>query len=223
MQSKRRFWAPGVVALAAGLLVVSWAVAQEKAGKDTKKKDAGAPDPAAATEQWMALATPGEGHKRLEHFVGEWTAKMKIWMAGPGSPPSESQGTMRTRWALGKRYLVDEYKGEMRFPDPSGNMIFMPFEGMGMTGYDNFRNLYVGTWADSMGTQLLTMTGSADAEGKVFTYFGTMDEPALKLIGRTVKYEVRVQDADHHVFTIEDLHASANHKVLEISYTRKKP
>ena len=83
-------------------------------------------------------------------------------------------------------------------------------------------NMYVGCWADNMGTQMLTMKGMADPSGKVFTYFGEMDEPMLKVIGRTVKYVTRIVDKDTQVFEIFDLHAGPDYKVVEVTYKRKK-
>ena len=73
-----------------------------------------------------------------------------------------------------------------------------------------------------MGTQLLTMRGSADPTGKVLTAYGEMDEPMLGVIGRTVKYVTRVIDQDHRFFEIYDLHASDDYKVVEIEYTRRR-
>ena len=226
MVTSRPFLGAMVVSAAAGLLLASWAHAQEKAKKESKKESKKEATPAAPapSEDFMALANPGEAHKRLEPLVGTWETKMKVWMGGPGSPAAESQGSATTVWTLGKRFIVEEFKGELAFPDPaSGQVMKMPFEGRGMTGYDNHRNLYVGTWADSMGTQLLTFSGSADPEGKVLNYYGPMDEPMLKVFGRTVRYETRILDADHHVFAIYDLHAGPDYKVIEITYTRKKP
>ncbi len=39
---------------------------------------------------------------------------------------------------------------------------------------------------------------------------------------RMVKYQTKIIDDDKHVFTIYDLHAGDNYKVLEIEYTRAK-
>jgi hypothetical protein len=93
---------------------------------------------------------------------------------------------------------------------------------MGLTGYDNNRNLYVGCWADTMGTQLLTMKGSMSPDGKTFTTYGEMDEPMLGVVGRMVKFQTKVVDQDNAVFSIYDLHAGDNYKVAEVTYKRQK-
>ncbi len=220
----------------AAALATSLLLSQEKGSKDAKDaKDAAkkksaesagspaaGPDMAEMMKQWMAIATPGEGHKRLEPLVGAWDATSRIWMAGPGGPATESKGSETSKWVLGKRFIVSEFRGEMVLPGADGQPQAVPFEGLGMCGYDNFRNMYISTWADSMGTQLLTMTGSADPSGKVISYYGSMDEPALKVVGRMVRYVTRIIDEDHHVFEMYDLHAGPDHKVMQIDYVRKK-
>ena len=80
----------------------------------------------------------------------------------------------------------------------------------------------VGCWADTMGTQLLTMKGTASPDGTVFTYYGEMDEPMMGVIGRTVKFQTKVVDNDTHVFSIYDLHAGDDYKVVEVTYKRRK-
>jgi len=172
-----------------------------------------APDMAAAMQEYMKSIAPGEPHKQLEAFVGKWNTVTKMWMAGPQSPPTESAGTSEVRWVLDKRFIMEEHKGQM---------MGMPYLGIGLTGYDNDRNMYVASWTSNMSTALLTMAGARSPDGKTFTYYGQMDEPMLKVFGRTVKYVCKMVDADKHVFTIYDLHAGDDYKVIEITYTRGK-
>jgi hypothetical protein len=107
-------------------------------------------------------------------------------------------------------------------PDATGQMSPVSFEGMGLTGYDNYRNTYVGIWADNLGTQILTMRGACSPDGKVFTSYGEMDEPMLNVTGRTVKYVTRIVDENKHVFELYDLHAGDGYKVMEITHMRKR-
>ena len=173
-------------------------------------------------KKWMESIQPGKHHQTLDQFAGQWDTVTRMWMAGPGSPPTETKGVSDVKWVLGKRFLLEEHKGEMLFPDASGEMKPVPYEGIGLWGYDNIRNLYVGSWASTAGTNLQMMSGSADPSGKLIRLFGEMDEPMLDVYGRLVKFETRVIDKDKHVFTIYDLHAADDYKVVEITYTRKK-
>ena len=104
----------------------------------------------------------------------------------------------------------------------TGKINEMPIEGMGLTGFDNVRQLYNATWSDNWNTQLLTMKGAADPAGRLFTYYGEMDEPMLGVYGRLVKYQTRIIDSDTHVFSIYDLHAGDDYKVVEVTYNRRR-
>jgi len=171
------------------------------------------PEEQAAMAEWMKLSQPGEHHKHLNYFVGKWKTKTKMYMGGPGTPAMESQGTSSMKWILGGRFLMEEHHG---------SMMGQPYEGIGITGYDNFRNLYTSSWQSNMQTNSLTMTGTRYPKTGVFTYYGEMDEPALDVVGRTVKYVTRIVDHDHYTFEIIDLHAGDDYKVIEIEYERVK-
>ncbi len=209
----------GVIASTVALL---WAGPRLLSGGEER---AGSAQPSAEEMQemmknWMAVASPGPHHRKLQPFVGSWKLTMKSWWGGPGGEPVVTQGTSTTRWVLESRFLMDEVKSEVAMPGPDGAMKKMPFEGIGLSGYDNYRKQYVGMWADSMGTHMLTYTGTASPDGKVFTYYGQMDEPMLGVTGRMVRYVTRVISDDKHVFEMYDLHAGENHKAMEIVYER---
>ncbi len=165
--------------------------------------------------------TPGEAHHRLEPLVGEWNAVMKTWWGGPGSPAMETKGSCERHWMLEGRFLREQFKGNVMMPTADGRMETKPFEGLSFLGYDNHRNLYQGTWMDSMGTAMLHYSGAADPAGKDFTFYGEMDEPTMQVVGRHVKYVTRIISHDKHVFEMYDLHAGDDYKVMEITYTRK--
>ncbi len=207
----------GLVALVCGGPLVS---------EENRKAREGAKAPTAAEtqavmEKWQAAATPGQAHKRLDAFAGKWSLTMKAWMGGPGTEPTVSKGTSTVGWILGERFLEERFQGEMAMPGPSGEMVSVPFEGRGLTGYDNFRKMYIGSWVDGTSTQILTMKGSFDPEHRVLTMYGEMDEPAIDTVGRHVKYVSRIADANTRVFEMYDLHAGDDHKVFEITYKKQ--
>lgn len=173
-------------------------------------------DPAKMAEmmaKWQKTTVPGEHHKLLGAFVGEWDTVTKIWMQGPGAPPMESTGSSSNTLVFGGRYLRQQV---------TGTMMGQPFEGIGFTGYDNYKNMYVFSWIENQSTMLLTGKGMADPSGKTLTFYGEMDEPMLDVSGRTVKYVTRIINEDKHIFQIVDLHAGEDYKVIEIVYTRKR-
>lgn len=164
-------------------------------------------------KRWQEFMTPGDPHKLLEKSVGTWVAETKIWMAGPDSAPTVSKGTSESRMALGGRFLVQEFSGEM---------MNMPFSGIGYTGYDNFKKKFVGTWMDNMSTGIATMEGTLDKSGKELTMWGKMDEPATGEKDKKVKYVTKFIDDDHQMFEIYDVTSYGDKKpTMVITYTRK--
>lgn len=182
----------------------------------------GQPDMAAMMKKMTDAMTPGPMHKHLEPMVGKWNSSTKAWMGGPDSEPSVSTGTMESKWVLGGRYVQETHKSMFKMPGPDGQMQEYPFEGMGLTGYDNFKKMYTFSWADNMSTQILTGLGTYSADKKALTLYGTMDEAMLDTVGRTVKYVHRMVDKNTHVFEIYDLHAGEDYKMLEVTYERAK-
>ncbi len=168
----------------------------------------------AAMEAMMRAATPGDAHKRLNVLVGTFDAKVKMWPA-PGAPPSESSGKSVNEWVLGGRWL------QQRF---DGTFMGMPFSGIGYTGYDNVRHLYIGTWMDTMSTSLMTSSGgSPDANGKTWSFTATMIDPVS---GEPMSSDekITIVDNDHQVFEMygPGPEGSTPYKMMEITYTRKK-
>ncbi len=104
--------------------------------------------------KWQATMKPGPKHENLAHFVGKWSTETKMWWEGPGSEPDVTKGTADVKWILGKRYVAEDFEGQVLMPDATGQKSPISFHGFSMTGYDNYKNLYVGTWADDMGTAM---------------------------------------------------------------------
>jgi hypothetical protein len=177
--------------------------------------DPKAKDPArekAEMEAMMKAATPGDAHKKLGSMAGTFNADVKMWMQ-PGAPPAGGAGVAENTWALDGRWLQQNF---------TGTFMGMPFTGVGYTGYDNIKKKYVGSWMDSMSTAMMVSSGTADADGKSFTFTSTMDDP---MTGKStpVKEKITVVDDDHH--TLEMWGAGPDgkmFKMMEIAYTRKK-
>jgi len=181
-----------------------------------------APDMAAMMKEYMRVAAPGEGHKALQPMIGEWSCNTKMWWGGPGTPGTEDTGMATFKWIMDGRFVQQDFTGTTTMPDATGKPQKMPMKGMGITGFDNFRNMYTTMWIDNMGTTMSTSSGSTATGSKTMHLYGEMDEPGMKVVGRMVHYELKWVDNDHFTFSMFDLHASPDYKVMEISYTRKK-
>jgi hypothetical protein len=166
-----------------------------------------------AWAEYMQLMQPGEAHQHLDVMAGEWTMTTRTWMGGPGTEPMVSKGTSRKTWILGGRYLEEK---------SSGTMMGQPYEGLGLLGHDNVKNLYSLVWCDNMGTQYWTARGGRHPETGRISMFGEMDEPMLDVYGRMVQAVYEIEGPDRHVFRIVDLHAGDDYLVFEVVYDRVK-
>ena len=191
------------------LLVLTFLIASVAIAADPPKDKAA--QQKAAMDAMMRAATPGDAHKKLNAMAGTFDAKVKMWME-PGAPPTESTGKSVNDWVLGGRWL------EQRF---DATVMNMPFSGIGYTGYDNIRQMYVGTWMDNMSTSYMTTSGGAP-DGKSWTFSGMGMDP---MSGEAVNFneKITVTDNDHHLFEMWGPGPDGNlFKMMEISYTRKK-
>ena len=154
------------------------------------------------------LATPGETHRRLDFFTGEWDTSTTVMGMEPET------GTQSIKWILGGRQLQSEV---------NGTVMGRPFEGLGLLGYDNYKKKYTSVWCDSQSTTLLTSEGLADQSGKVITLYGTMDEWMDGTHDKAVKYVYRIVDENTYEFEIHDLGiVPGDTKVISITATRRK-
>lgn len=160
---------------------------------------------------------PGPFHERLNHFIGRWDVTVRIWPMGPEAPPLESTGRATIEWMLGNRFTLERLDAEL---DMGGGMK-IPLESVGITGYDNYRNQYVGTMCSAMSTELIDFQGAVSLDGTTFDFYGTMHEPMLNVSGRMIRFRTTIKGPDHHVTEVFDLHAGEDHKSLEFVYTRR--
>lgn len=102
---------------------------------------------------------PETEHQWLKQFVGEWEAKSEARMGGPDQSLMQCQGTMTSRM-LGEFWVVSEL---------TNNMGDMTMTGIQTLGYDREKKKYVGTWVDSMTSNLWKYEGTVDESGKTLT------------------------------------------------------
>lgn len=110
----------------------------------------------AAMEAWMKAMTPGKPHQDLAALAGSWEGKISMWDA-PGAVPQISAARAERKSGLGGRVLLDHW---------NGSVMGMPFEGLGMTGYDNTSGKWWSTWSDNFSTGLMTSVGTCDVDPK---------------------------------------------------------
>jgi len=159
----------------------------------------------------QAAGTPGQGHKALEHFVGNWKAEVKCWME-PGGAPNLSQATAKASWTMNGRFLQEDFQGEM---------MGKPFHGRTILGYDNTKQTFNSVWVDDMHTSMFTTEGRGDNGNKVITLEGRSTCPATGRKDIPMKVVLRVISPDKHTFEMFDGSKGENARTMEITYTRQ--
>jgi uncharacterized protein DUF1579 len=163
----------------------------------------------ARMEVYQKLAAPGEPHKLLTSQAGSWTTKTKSWME-PDKPPMESTGNCEDKVLLGGRFLQQECTGEL---------MGQPYTGIGTHGYDNLTKKYLTTWMDSMGTAIFFMDGTASADGKTITLYGSHRDPMGGIMTHRAVW--KFIDQNTQTFEMYGREKDGNEmKMMEITYTR---
>lgn len=193
-----------VLAMAALLLSTAVAFAADAPPQMTAEQKA-------MMEKMAKAATPGPQHAALAKLAGEWTCKVKFQM-DPSQPAQESQSKAVITTLMDGRYIQEV---------DTGTMAGAPFNGIGLTGFDNVSGKYVFTWIDNMGTGIETGVGTADATGKVITMLATMNDPVT---GKPTKSRMvtTLIDDNHHTFEIYGTPPGVKKemKVMTIDYQR---
>lgn len=160
-------------------------------------------------KKWADAMTPGEMQKQMAKMVGDWKFVNKFWMA-PGQEPMTSDGTARYDMLLGGRYLQVK---------ASGNMMGMPFEGIGITGFNNVTKTFESSWIDNFGTGVMYMTGTMDDKGMI-TLKGSMVDPLTGKV-QMERQTLRPDGDNKYIMEMYDTkEGQPEMKVMELIYTR---
>ena len=155
-------------------------------------------------------AAPGENHKHLDYFVGDWESLVKMY-GEPGTEPLTHKQEITVKWILGGRYLRALLKG---------NLLGKPYEVFVFTGYDNYNEKVFAIQLSTMDTGYFISTGTLSKDGKVRTETGTMDDVTGKKIN--IKAVTTLLDKDKYRYDFYTLDANGKEtRSMEIIYTRK--
>ena len=160
----------------------------------------------------MEAGTPGPMHEHLASAVGVWHGKSKMWMA-PGTAAIESECTSTITSVMDGRFIQCEMEGST----PMG-----PFNGFGISGYDNVGQKFQSTWIDNCGTGIMFGTGDLSSDGKTMTWNYTYNCPITKK--PTAFREVdRRTGKDSMVMEMfgTDPKSGKEYKMMEVAFTRQ--
>lgn len=121
-------------------------------------------------EAFTKASTPGEEHKLLQQYAGKWDHEVKWWMK-PGDEPEVSKGTSEIEPIMGGRFILQKV---------AGTSMGQPFEGMGITGYDNVQKHFSSVWLDNMGTGMMGGKGTFDKASNSIIDKGSFSCPLEK-------------------------------------------
>jgi hypothetical protein len=159
---------------------------------------------------FMNYMTPGPVQQMMAKSAGAWSAAVTMWMQ-PGAPPTTATMETNNEMILGGRYLQGMHKG---------TMMGMPFEGMGITGYDNAKKIFVSSWVDNMGTGIIYMEGTWDENTKSVTLTGKSTDPVTGKDIPTREVWKFIDDM-HQQLEMYFTQKGQEFKGMEIAYTKK--
>ncbi|MEP7170646.1 MAG: DUF1579 domain-containing protein [Bacteroidota bacterium] len=185
-------------------------------GKDAQEKEVRAKQSQESQKQdeqmkaWMAYMTPGAMQEMLAKSNGDWNEEVTMWMS-PGAPPMKSTAMATNSMILGNRYLQSKSIGSFNG---------MPFEGTGITAYDNAKKVFMSTWIDNMGTGIMYSEGKYDEKTKTVNYTGDMVDP---MSGKSEKFRqtFKMTDENNQVMEMYSTQNGKEFKTMEIKFMRK--
>ena len=164
----------------------------------------------ASMKKWMDYSTPGDMQAMLAKSEGSWDVEVTLWMA-PGQEPMKNKSTSEVKMILGGRYWQATNKGSF------GGM---PYEGIGVIGYDNAKKIFQSSWIDNMGTGVMMMEGTYDAATKTLTLNGKSYDP---MAGKdmNMRQVFKFIDDKHQVIEMYSINGGKEFKAMEMKLTKK--
>jgi hypothetical protein len=182
-------------------------IEQERTGPVQEETPVPTREMTSEEEAWYKAGLPGDEHMNLRQMEGRWEVQVRYWPK-PDAEPVTGRGSAIKEMVLGSRFLQTTYKGEW---------MGETFIGMGFEGYDNVKQKYTSLWMDTMGTMTYLAEGTADEEGKIWTYYGEYLDPAGNL--KKQKSVITIRSLSMH--TVESFDQKEDGewvKVMDIVY-----
>ena len=156
------------------------------------------------------MEKPGEHHKHLKMMAGTWDVKSKFHTIT--GQIVEMNGVEVAKMQPGDFWLISDF---------TGKIMNMPFHGHAVMGYEAHKKRYIGTWADSFGSVLVTTTGTCSKDGKVTTMIGKGYDPMQK---REITYKqvYKIKDANNRTYHMYDVQGK-NEKLIMEQVCRRRP
>lgn len=170
-----------------------------------------AQDDAAMMKAWEDFMTPGDMHKWMAKFDGNWSGEVTTFW--DPAKPEKSKATATYRMIYNGLYQLGEF---------AGNMMGTPFQGQGILAYDNAKQQFINTWIDNMGSGVVVMTGQYDPQTKTLNLAGFQTDPMTKK-DANIREEVMMPDDNTQIVTMYGAGMDGKEmKMMEIRMTKVK-
>lgn len=205
-----------MVSLLVLCFVVSLAGLADPADEQKKKQEKSKEDQQKLNELVKKHTTPGEKHKFMQYFVGEWQSIQKIWPT-PGAEPITLKQEITVESLFGGLFTKARIKiveGEL--------MGRKDAEGWVINGYDTYREKFIAITFGNLGTRFSTVTGTLDETGKTRIDIGEEDNI---LTGDKIKTKAvtTIINKDKYLYEYYRMDPKGKKiKLMEIIYFRKK-
>jgi hypothetical protein len=174
-------------------------------GQSTAKPDS------IVVQEMTKYTSPGAKHQALAEFAGDWTTKTRVWER-PDAKPVEFAGGAEYKMILGGRFLELESRAVMNGAET---------HGLGIYGYDAFKEKYSFYYVHDGETQALYGLGDRDSTGSAITFALAMDMPMSGEHARPIRAVLRRVSPSHHTFEMYEKYIDdRDWKVLEITFDR---
>ncbi|MBW8881585.1 MAG: DUF1579 family protein [Asticcacaulis sp.] len=147
-------------------------------------------------------------HARLARLAGLWNVKQSLWLK-PGEPPQMDTGTAEFTTVLGGRALQQDLRIDSS----------TPFQGMGVTGYDDATRTYFTSWMDVNFTGLLVLRGDRDESTNTWHFSGSMSGAGGTSI--PTREELQVLDEDRFIVRYFEIRQGTENLVVQLEYSRR--
>lgn len=164
----------------------------------SESKPAGPPspedmDPAVMEANWTEYRELGAPHERLHELTGTWRGTSTTFHG----PPETVDVVLTRHLVLDGRFVLEQYRGEF-----AG----MPFEGLALVGYDNFKDEWTSVWADNFGTGLYVFSGEAGDDLDRVTMQTPMEVNPVTRIESAMKAVTTRTGDDREQFVMYDVY-----------------
>jgi hypothetical protein len=184
------------------VFLLAVALAAQLPAEETKKESAkeGMPMPEMGTPKEMAVLKP---------LVGEWKSAVKSKMDPSSEQWNESSGSVVCTEGLGGAVLQSVHKG---------NMMGMPFEGVGIYNYNRETKKYQSYWIDNLAAYPSLYDGEFDTKTGNLVFTGVDLWQGSKVYARMT---LTMPKDNKFMMIFEQSMDGKNYgRVMEITYSR---